>query len=81
MQRDTRADSAPGVVLTCFVFVGVGVSALEWRYDFPAAPDWPSRFSWAAPIVWIAVATVVIEAFRPALRDTAGEPIGERAGN
>jgi arabinofuranan 3-O-arabinosyltransferase len=70
----------PGVVATCFVFVGIGVAALEWRYDFPAAPDWPSRFSWAAPIVWLAVVTVVIEALRPALRSTAGDPVSEHVG-
>ena len=56
------------VVTTCLAVVGVGISALEWRYDFLAAPDWPSRFGWASPIVWLAVVTVVVAALRPALR-------------
>jgi arabinofuranan 3-O-arabinosyltransferase len=64
------------VVVACLGFVGVGISALEWRYDFPAAPDWPSRFSWAAPLVWIAIVTVVVAAFRPALLES-GPPSGE----
>jgi hypothetical protein len=55
------------VVATCLVVVGVGISALEWRYDFLAAPNWPSRFGWASPIVWLAVVTVVVAALRPAL--------------
>ncbi len=68
------------VVVTSLTLVGVGISAFEWRYDFPAAPDWPSRFSWAAPIVWIAVTMVVVQAFRPALaKPTAppAKPVGE----
>jgi arabinofuranan 3-O-arabinosyltransferase len=68
------------VVVTCLGFVGVGISALEWRYDFPAAPDWPSRFAWAAPLVWIAIVTVVVAAFRPALVEAdvpSGEPVVE----
>ncbi len=70
------------VVLACLSLVGVGVAALEWRYDFPAAPDWPSRFSWSAPLVWIAVVTVVIEAFRPTFVGSVappGEPVDETA--
>jgi hypothetical protein len=55
------------VVASCLAVVGVGISALEWRYDFLAAPDWPSRFGWASPIVWLAVVTVVVAALRPAL--------------
>ena len=55
------------VVTTCLAVVGVGISALEWRYDFLAAPDWPSRFGWASPIIWLAVVTVVVAALRPAL--------------
>lgn len=67
-------------VTTCFVVVGVGVAAIEWRYDFPAAPDWPSRFTWAAPIIWLAVVTVVIESFGPAVRRTVGDPVSEPVG-
>ncbi len=55
------------VVSACFAVVGAGIAAFEWRYDFPAAPDWPSRFTWASPIVWLAVVTVVVAAFRPAI--------------
>jgi arabinofuranan 3-O-arabinosyltransferase len=58
---------AAAVVTTCLATVGVGISALEWRYDFLAAPDWPSRFGWASPIIWLAVVTVVLAALRRAL--------------
>jgi arabinofuranan 3-O-arabinosyltransferase len=67
-------------VLTCLAVVGLGIAVLEWRYDFPAAADWPSRFSWAAPVVWTATITVVIAAFRPALAGSSsasGEPAAE----
>lgn len=70
------------VVVTCLTIVGVGISALEWRYDFPAAADWPSRFSWAAPTVWLAIVTVVIATLRPALVGSdppSGEPDVESA--
>ena len=59
------------VVSICLGVVGLGIAALEGRYDFPAAPDWPSRFTWAAPIVWLAVATVVIAALLPAIARSA----------
>ena len=59
------------VVSACFAIVGAGIAAFEWRYDFPAAPDWPSRFTWASPIVWLAVVTVVVAAFRPAIARSA----------
>jgi arabinofuranan 3-O-arabinosyltransferase len=69
------------LVMGCFIVVGLGVAAIEWRYDFPAAPDWPSRFSWAAPIIWLAVVTVVIESFRSAIFRTSGDPVSEPVGN
>jgi hypothetical protein len=59
------------VVSACFTIVGVGIAAFEWRYDFPAAPDWPSRFTWASPIIWLAVVTVVVVALRPAIAKSA----------
>lgn len=62
------------VVTSCLAVVGVGISALEWRYDFLAAPDWPSRFGWASPIIWVAVVTVVIAALRPAFVRAAPAP-------
>ena len=69
---------APAVVTACLAIVGVGISALEWRYDFPAAPDWPSRFGWASSIIWLAVVTVVVAALRPALAQSTPTP-GEAA--
>lgn len=41
------------------------VIASEWRYDYPAGPDWPSRFGWTSPLVWMAVATVSMAALMP----------------
>ena len=54
------------VVVAALGITGAGVAALQWRYGYPADPDWPSRFSWTAPLVWTAVATVVATAVLPA---------------
>lgn len=50
------------VVIGAIGVTAAAVMAFEWRYDYPADPDWPSRFAWTAPLVWIAVATVVVGA-------------------
>ena len=41
------------------------ITAMEFRYDFPPGPDWPSRFGWTAPLVWLAVASTVGVAIMP----------------
>ncbi len=48
------------------VVAGV-VMALEFRRDYPADPDWPSRFGWVSPLTWTVVAVVVTMAIVPRL--------------
>jgi arabinofuranan 3-O-arabinosyltransferase len=56
---------APAVVLLAGGVAAGWIVAAEWRYDYPPGPDWPSRFGWTAPVVWLAVATVVVVAVMP----------------
>jgi hypothetical protein len=53
------------VVLVAGGFAAGAITALEFRYDYPPGPDWPSRFTWTAPLVWLAVATVCSVAIMP----------------
>jgi len=41
------------------------IVAAEWWYDYPPGPDWPSRFGWTAPLVWMAVTAVTVTAIMP----------------
>ena len=54
------------VVLVAGSVVAGMIIASEWRYDYPPGPDWPSRFGWTAPLVWLAVASVAVTAIMPA---------------
>jgi hypothetical protein len=53
------------VVLVAGGIVAGAITAMEYRYDFPPGPDWPSRFTWTAPLVWVAVAAVCSVAIMP----------------
>ena len=53
------------VVLVVGSVAAGAIVALEWRYDFPPGPDWPSRFAWTAPLVWMCVAAVTTVAIMP----------------
>ncbi len=57
---------ALAVVLVAGSIVAGMIIASEWRYDYPPGPDWPSRFGWTAPLVWLAVASVSVSAIMPA---------------
>ncbi len=54
------------IVLVAGSVVAGAVIASEWRYDYPPGPDWPSRFGWTGPLVWLAVAAVAVTAVMPA---------------
>jgi hypothetical protein len=56
---------AAAVVLVAGSIVAGMIIASEWRYDYPPGPDWPSRFGWTAPLVWLAVASVSVSAIMP----------------
>ena len=53
------------VVLVAGAVVAGAIIASEWRYDYPPGPDWPSRFGWTGPLVWLAVASVAVTAIMP----------------
>jgi arabinofuranan 3-O-arabinosyltransferase len=53
------------VVFVVGSVVAGAIVALEWRYDYPPGPDWPSRFTWTAPLVWLCVAAVTSVAVMP----------------
>ncbi len=53
------------VVLVVGSIVAGAIIAFEWRYDYPPGPDWPSRFTWTAPLVWLCVAAVATVAIMP----------------
>jgi hypothetical protein len=53
------------VVVVAGAVVAAAIIALEWRYDYPPGPDWPSRFTWTAPLVWLCVAAVTTVAVMP----------------
>ncbi len=56
----------PLAVVLVFGSIAAGaIMAFEWRYDFPPGPDWPSRFTWTAPLVWLCVAAVATVAIMP----------------
>ncbi len=57
--------AAPAVVLVAGGITAGWIVAAEWRYDYPPGPDWPSRFGWTAPLVWLAVAAVCVVAIMP----------------
>ena len=57
---------ALAVVLVAGSVVAGMIIASEWRYDYPPGPDWPSRFGWTGPLVWLAVASVSVSAIMPA---------------
>jgi hypothetical protein len=63
------APARPWIPLAVVVVVGAvaagAIIALEWRFDYPPGPDWPSRFTWTAPLVWLCVATVTTVAVMP----------------
>ena len=62
------------LVVASVVGSGAVVLLLEWRYDFAADPDWPSRFSWASPVVWLGVTTAVFVAVLPERQRCEGPP-------
>ncbi len=53
------------LVLVAGSVVAGAIIAIEWRYDYPPGPDWPSRFTWTAPLVWLCVAAVTTVAIMP----------------
>jgi arabinofuranan 3-O-arabinosyltransferase len=53
------------IVLLAGSAVAGGIIAFEWRFNFPPGPDWPSRFTWTAPLVWMCVAAVASVAIMP----------------
>ncbi len=64
---------AAGIASVGWAAVSGLIIALEWRNDYANGPDWPLRFTWAAPVSWIVVAAIttqvllsVISAHRPA---------------
>lgn len=63
------APARPWLPAAVVVVVGAvatgGIIAFEWRYDFPPGPDWPSRFTWTSPLVWLCVAVVASVAVMP----------------
>lgn len=66
---------APTVVVLTGSIVAGAVIASEWRYDFPPGPDWPDRFGWTSPLVWVAVSAVVVSAIIPrGVSPRASEP-------
>lgn len=47
---------------SAFVLWGVGalaITALQFGYDYPSDPDWPSRFAAVAPLSWAAIGAIV----------------------
>ena len=57
--------AALAVVLVAGGITAGWIVAAEWHYDYPPGPDWPSRFGWTAPLVWLAVAAVCVVAIMP----------------
>jgi hypothetical protein len=55
------------LVVALGTVVAGAVIGIEWRRDYPADPDWPSRFGWTSPLTWSAVAIVVVMAIVPRL--------------
>jgi hypothetical protein len=53
------------VVVGLGSIVAGGIIALQWHYGYPPGPDWPSRFTWTAPLVWTCVAAVTTVAVMP----------------
>jgi len=50
---------APVGVVAGIGLTGAWVTVAETLRDHADSPDWPSLFSWTAPLVWVAVAGVV----------------------
>jgi hypothetical protein len=70
-----RVGRLPGALLaTVWTLVTLGIVALEYRRDYAAGPDWPSRFGWASPLTWIAIAAVVVPVAARALTETPEPP-------
>ncbi|MDX2379135.1 MAG: alpha-(1-_3)-arabinofuranosyltransferase family protein [Acidimicrobiia bacterium] len=67
---------AATVLLTGAIAAG-SIVALEWRRDYSPGPDWPSRFGWTSPLVWIGVATVIVIAVMPLGVSLSWRPAGQ----
>lgn len=68
------------LIVSVWTLVSVGIVAIEYRRDYTAGPDWPSRFGWAAPLTWIVIAAVVVPVVSRALmRTSARELPGDSA--
>ena len=70
---------APTVVVTTVGLTGGWVAVAETLRDHADSPDWPSLFSWTAPLIWTAVAVVVAVAFADApdeRSDRSAQPSG-----
>jgi len=57
--RGRAAWLAPVGVIAAIGVTGAWITVAETLRDHADSPDWPSIFSWTAPLVWIAVAGVV----------------------
>ena len=58
--RRARAAFVLAAVIACVGWAAVSglVIALEWRYNYANGPDWPLRFTWAAPVTWMVIAAI-----------------------
>jgi len=58
--RRTRLALGLAAAIVCVGWAAVSglIIALEWRYNYANGPDWPLRFTWAAPVTWMVVAAV-----------------------
>ena len=58
--RRTRLALGLAAAIVCVGWAAVSglIIALEWRYNYANGPDWPLRFTWAAPVTWMVVAAI-----------------------
>ena len=63
------------LIVGVWTLVSVGIVAIEFRRDYPAGPDWPSRFAWAAPLTWSVIAAVVVPVVSSVLVRTPGREL------
>lgn len=49
---------APASAFGLWGFSALWTAALQFGFNYPADPDWPTRFAFASPVVWAAVAAV-----------------------
>ena len=80
--RRARAAFVLAASIACAGWAAVSgvVIALERRYNYANGPDWPLRFTWAAPVTWMVIAAISTHVLLSVLAQQCTAPDDAPAG-